>query len=515
MPNEQPLYQGPEKGMYSVPFSAPTKTSMEVNAAWKGRESDQYIPLIIKGEVPKQNPLYHVLCNEWKFLDASYKGGSRYKHATDADGHPVFITHANESQAGAENRKRMSSYRNFVKPIVDKFNSFVFSAASVSRSSNPTFMEWSRDVDGKGTCLQEFMKYAGQQAAILGTWFIMVDTTKSEDAITQAQAQASGSRVVLSNLHPTRVIDWSFDDKWLLVRHDDMGPNGCVRLWGPHTVQVGIIDNVGQVSEVLPATPHGWPVAPIIRDNGQCGGMSLVSDVAEINKIVFNLDSCLTEELLKHTFSQQVIIGLSSDDMPNDTNTKDLGSRKVLLINKPSDQVRLERMAADPSQAQQLRETIMGYVKDIYRIVGLKQPDEEVAPESGKALRVRMTETSAIAAAMADEQQATETRIMGMLSWAYEEELEPPQYPDEFNEDDLESELKITLDTLAGPFVPSIKRAQETKYASMAFADAPAEELAEMIGEIRKKASDPEEKPTPAQEVDDAKEPPEDAPPGA
>ena len=419
---------------------------------------------LVVGKCLPQHEDYIKLVLKWKFLDASYRGGSKYKNCKDAEGQDILIRHEQESEKAWQRRKRMSTLHNFCRPVVDKMVGFVFGHA-VTRDTSPAYEEFQSDVDGQDTCMHEFMRRAVLRSCVLDRWYIMLDTTKPEPMMTQAQAKAAGSRILLKDLDPIRVIDWREDE--FLVTDETIGEFGGARLWDDETYQVVELAKDGKIKSILPPVPHGWSSCPIVPVVPHCSGESLVEDVAEHQMAIFNLDSIHKEELAKQTFSQWWLAGnqITADMLTS----ADVGSRKVLILPVDAQTVKFERLASDPSQAESIRLAMEAEVREIYRTLGLKDPTTETGPESGRALKIRFTETAFRATEISDMSEDAEEKVTELVGDALGVEFEGPEYPDDFDDESVAEELQSTLSVIAANFPPSMKRAQARKWSKLAF----------------------------------------------
>jgi hypothetical protein len=446
---------------------------------------------LVAGETPPIHPDYYRLNNEFGFYGLSYEGGSRYKSGTDSEGNKTFIEHEHESPQGILRRKSMSTYRNYCRLVVDKFNSFVFEGTITRDEEDKRFDTWEEDVDGKGTCLAKFSRIAATHAAIFGRWLTIVNTTKDPMQETEAQTMAGGANVVLEHKHPSCIIDWEdceWNDKLLMRAYPEGYQFGAVLLIDKETITTCPLDKDGKIISIGPPESHGWDGMPVIVWYGLnrtlTPSASLIGDISELNKRIFNLDSVLAEELYKQTFTQYFAIGVSADDFGNGTASP--GSRKIICINKPQTEVRFEKITSDPAQADSIRSSLTQDSDEIYRLVGLRKPDVSIGPESGRALKIRFVETSAIAASLSSNAEESENKIISLWNAAMSGNAEESEYPDseDFDEESLVEELKSTLDLLGGNFPEMMKAEKVKKYAAREFCDLDGEKQVEMQQEI-------------------------------
>jgi len=358
---------------------------------------------------------------------------------------------------------------------------FVF-GHNVKSDGSDAFDEFQSDVDGKDMCLHEFMRRAVLKAAIYDRWYVMLDTTKPENAITMAQTKAAGSRILLEDLDPCRVMDWRDKPSKFLVTDETLGQFGGARLWDDVGYSEILLERDGNVASIGPVVPHGWSACPIVCVIPHCSGESLVEDIAEHQMSIFNLDSILKEELSKQTFSQWWLAGsgINKDDLQS----VDVGSRKVLVLPVDANTVKFERLSSDPSQAESIRESMASEIQDIYRTLGLKDPTTETGPESGRALKIRFTESAFRATEIADMAEDAEEKITDLVGDALGVEFEDPEYPEDFDDESITEELDACMKVITAQMPQSIKRAQVSKWCKAAFTKMDDEELVEMQQEI-------------------------------
>lgn len=446
------------------------------------------------GQPLPQHKDYPARRMEWDFWSRSYEGGPKYKDAKDCLGESVFIEHELESPAGIARRKRMSTYRNYCRPICQKYNSFIFGYQIKRDTQSKPWVDWSANCDTFGTSLQEFMKQASLQAEIYGRYLVLIDTTKTFERQTQAQAKAAGNKVFVAPVAPYRMIDWVCDprDPTQLQEALVLFPDeGLARLYTRETYTVIFIqqDTTDQVEMISPPIPHAYGRVPLVVVTALPEAQSLISDIAELNKSLFNLDSILREELYKQTFTQFFAAGLNADDLQTAT----LGGRKMICHTNPA--IKIDRLTGEISQAESIRTSMREDIGEIYRLAGLQTPDVIQNTESGRALKIRWNEVSLIASSIADRAEKAENELAAL--WAIASGSAEPQksdYPEEFDTEEFAQELDATLKMVDGSLPWTLKAEQIRLFANRRFPKLTAEQNAQMQSEIDAMQADEDER---------------------
>lgn len=426
------------------------------------------------------------------FYSASFDGGSRYKDAVDANGEEVFVKHEQESDTSASRRKRLSVYRNYCKPIVSRYNNFIFGNA-IRRDMDPTFQEWAKDVDLLGTSLHHFMKKTMLQAQKFGRTFIIVETTKTAEYQTVAQAQAAGNRVFFIELHPDRVVNWTLHNgtyKEVLIHYPDLNK---LCLYDEVNYREAMIDKKGKISSISAPIPHNFGGLPIVCCTASDDGLSQLRDVAEVNKQLFYYDSLLAEELSKQTFTQAWIMNYDPDANEGKRAVKSLaqGSRKYNCIPPDPDAKNpptLEKMSADVSQAQSICNAIKDNTQEVYRLSGLFDFASDAMGQraSGNSLQIKFNEITLSAAEKCQNTERCENKLIDIKNRLTSTNTKHSHYPesDELDTESFTNELKITLDILTSTLPMVIKQEQVRTFTAIAFPRLPAPLAIELEGQI-------------------------------
>jgi hypothetical protein len=402
------------------------------------------------------HPDYAPLRLAWDFWELSYFGGPAYKRGRDSEGEPVFVTHEMESEEGQRRRLRLATYRNYCRPILAKYNAFIFSTPIRRDGRNARFRQWAADVDALGSSLHDYMRRASLWACVHGRRFALVDSTKTAASQTLAQARAAHSRLFLIDLDPRRVLNWTVRGTELVEALIQFPEAHQARLYTANTLTLIETNPQGTVASAAPPLTHQYGRLPVVKIGAADDDLSLLADLAEANKSLFNLDALLREELFKQTFTQFFAAGLDAEDLKETR----LGGRKLICHTNPD--IRIDRLTSDVSQAESIRASLGEDIREIYRLAGLHHPEAVQGSESGRALKIRWNEVSLRAAAIADHAEKAENQIIELwrAGMGGAEQVEPSDYPEEFDAEDLAVELEMTLKVLSSPLPATLKQAQ-------------------------------------------------------
>src|SRR6056297_2852031 len=129
---------------------------------------------------------------------ASFRGGRAYQSGRDADGDRLLIQHESESDKAYLRRKKSTVVRNYVGPILRRYNDYIFRRPAVMPEDTTTEVEsLIADVDGHGNGMTEFVRMRLLAAQVERESYILIDSTApTVMERTQAQAVADGDRII-------------------------------------------------------------------------------------------------------------------------------------------------------------------------------------------------------------------------------------------------------------------------------------------------------------------------------
>lgn len=377
-----------------------------------------------------------------RFWRASFRCGRGYLSGPDAMGRPVLVEHEREEKQSYERRLRLTKPRNFVGPILRRYNDLVFRRPPVRPENAPPIYDTVvEDATGGGVPLNMFMRRALLRAQIDREAWLMLDVVGPDgDALTVAQVEESGARPILRRVSSSAVVNWREDyaddttivaEAWVVMRDAD-GVLVC-RMFDDTRYQDAVLSPEGYdkgmmvVQEYHDPVVHGYDGVPLVRlqpsfdpldDDAMDGslGESQASPLAESQQAVLNLLSLAQEEIANVTFSQMIAFGVT-DAQVGDAK---VGNNRVLCVPNPAGSVSM--IGADPAQADSIRQQILDEVGNLFRLAGVNQADASVAPASGIALAFRHNDLATIVSSLAQACEDAETAIWGLMgpAWGFE-----------------------------------------------------------------------------------------------
>lgn len=373
-----------------------------------------------------------------RFLDASYRGGPSFKEGTDRQGQPIFVKHEKESDERYARRKRLTTYRNYVGPIVNSYANYVMTTTPV-RSKSQAFVAWSTNVDRKQRSLHAFMKHVLTRAILIGRHWVGVDLPRAKDGEILTLANDTRAPYLVSVGHdnivdfdvdgqgvPTRLVihhevykKEAFDKPGVLQHEYHEWTADKLVIWRPvkskdGTAGQGLVVNMpsndgsyrvenqaGYKLERVATVSHGIGQVPF-RCLELFQGRGIAEDIAEANKTVLNLVGLLYEELYNNTFSQVYISGISSDE----SDDVKFGTQTVIFL--PNPEARVHSAGANPEQARSIINALFNEVKEIHRMAHMEQSGEPLQKRVAEAASKKEKDSESMDQVLEDMAEALE-----------------------------------------------------------------------------------------------------------
>lgn len=211
-------------------------------------------------------------------------------------------------------RKMLSSYRNFMKPIVNAIIEPVFSSNVTRTTSNTIFKSFLEDVDNRGTTMTSNAQDVVTLARLHGVTFVVVDNFKAEEIpLTEAEA-IEGRKFPYVYTQPAySVLDIQVDKFSRIesitfsAKDEDLNGKKVSVAYKWDNVQCTKIYYKGKKVIKEEKFPHGLNVLPVIalysKSNSDVLPFPPFYDLARLNCTLYNKDSELRDQERAQAFS--------------------------------------------------------------------------------------------------------------------------------------------------------------------------------------------------------------------
>jgi len=356
----------------------------------------------------------------FNFLDASYVGGPMYRLAADYKGQMILIEHENEradpflaakavptasqivnkSESTLKTEKysrrlRMASYVNFVKPIIDKFWSYVLGVDPVRPEDEAIVAEIERIELDKNIdeMTLDGLKYT---EAWIGYDAANILATDGKTKMTAAQINKVDpkhkGRPYIVRIDPRCVADFeeSGGEIVRVVIEETVVTKGSIT--SPPITQIYYREWTQTnwvLYRLIVTEKNEQRLIEVGRGDhlfGQCPFFRVIfpfpsKDIADLNRQHFNLGSVLDEELYQNTFSQRYITGETAENITG----SDKGAGNTMVLPNPNSKVGI--IAGDPSQAASLMSRRDEIKNAIFELVSMSPMGKNVAESAEKKKR--------------------------------------------------------------------------------------------------------------------------------
>lgn len=247
------------------------------------------------------NHIYSQNRTRWQFLLDSYMGGAQYQAGS------YLTRYQLETQADYNGRLAITPLDNQVRSIISTYISFLFRQPPLrelgNMDSDSTVHDFLKDCDWEGRDLSSFMKQASIYSNVFGhTWIVM--SKPDVGAVTRADEMALAVRPYLNLMSPLVVTDWkwtrrlngSYELSYLKYVEDANGSVSVIKEWTPGIVTTTTVDSEKQAVTDQLVELNGLGRIPAVclyaHTSAVRGiGVSTVSDIADTQKLIYNLTS--------------------------------------------------------------------------------------------------------------------------------------------------------------------------------------------------------------------------------
>ena len=401
-------------------------------------------------EISKRvNPVYAKYRVRYGFWRDSYEGGRDYTSK-------YLQTHRLESDGDYSKRVERSYFLNYTRNIVDIWTNAIFRAGVVRINATPEGKRFLQDVTGKGVRPNSFWKRSSTYSSIQGRTYILIDSP----SLDRDRAPSIHTGVLDQQLRPylkllaaESFVDWSVDDlgnfNWALVKlsqTEDKNP-----LVARETQTVYLLLEPGKWSlfdsenKFIRGGTTRLDVVPIVTvhhvdfDENEIGE-SMITDISELNRAIFNWTSLLDEILYMQTFGQ-LVMQANEDEVKNEI----MSTKRIFTYPKDST-IPPQYISPDASQANIFIQWIGKSVKEMFRLgfarkSGIDDP-EQYNTATGKVLDLfDLQQALANKAAALQEADTKVAEIIGKY-YGKRERAYDPIYPTQFDLRTLEGEIE-------------------------------------------------------------------------
>lgn len=472
----------------------------------------------LKALVERRHPEYSGRMAHWNFCEATYVGGREW-----FVGGNIF-KYVKEGPTEYSERVDRAYRFPHTREVVDLINKYIFKA-KVKRDSERASKEvqafWKASTINRRN-IDDFMRLASERSSYLGRPWIVVDTNQTQADATILASKANGARLYAYVVKPQHVLDLGHtadgELDWIKLqetKRDDetILSSGAVKLryriwtrefWALFE-QVSKPPANGQgpneiVYELVDTGEHGLgrvPVVPvdhIISDNPYWA-MSLVDDIAYLDRAVANYLSNLDAIIQDQTFSQLIMPAQAliqgEDDMKS---LVEMGTKRIFTYDGQSPNAP-EYISPDPKQAQIILAVINKIINEIYHSVGMagertKQDNAMgIDNSSGVAKAFDFERLNAVLTSKANALQIAENTLCELVDTWHGVDVEPGsydhvQYPDSFDVRGLTEELAIAAQLTLISAPDKMRQEQMKTLADKLFPHLPSEVAKAIRAEI-------------------------------
>lgn len=163
----------------------------------------------------KEHPEYSFWKNHFDLYADLYAGGAQIKSRAES----YLYRRLREPAEVYQERLNRSFYENHIGSIVDWFASTLFrrepiiTVSGSSKKSTEFYRDWLNDCDRNGTSITDFLRKKFIQSLVFGKSWIGLELPKANGSFhTRSEEERAGvDRAYLTDIHPSQVVNWSYD----------------------------------------------------------------------------------------------------------------------------------------------------------------------------------------------------------------------------------------------------------------------------------------------------------------
>ena len=251
--------------------------------------------------VTSQNLLYQRNRNRWQFLLESYIGGEEYRRGSH------LTRYVTETDGEYQSRLLTTPLDNHCRSVVQVYTSFLFRECPDreygSLVNNPNLENILYDADQDGRSLDAFMRDVAIWSNVFGHCWVMV-VKPNTNAATRAAELEQGVRPYVNLITPLTVTDWEWRReasgaytlvyfKYVEEANDSFS---TIKEWTTEEIRTTQVNHNSKVIVGETVEPNQLGRIPAVicysnRSPVRGIGASTISDIADVQKMIYNLTS--------------------------------------------------------------------------------------------------------------------------------------------------------------------------------------------------------------------------------
>lgn len=414
--------------------------------------------LLDKIEVNKPIPYhcdYKQMVIECEFFEEAIEVSADYWNVKDPNGNEALKKFTCEDKADHKWRKQVSTPKNYVGSILNKYLSTCFQNKA-TRQETDVFT----NVDLLGSTMPQFMQYATKQALIDGCSYIVPDSTISDSSMSELQRKVIGAREFLRLVTVEDTINWVDYLGHLMeiiIRFEDINEQKYYLHYDAEYVTRINVNERDVVTSIDAPIAHGKGTIPVVRVMPFDTDQSFVASGANMQLSINNLNSLEKVEIYKSTFTRYFAKGF---DLNRDSDGNPIpiewGNERV--FHASSDSADMKVLGASVDQADSIRKSIDDETQSLFRHYHLSASayNEQNQVPSGYSLVISRSDFNSICSKIVQETERAENEVIKLVA----PEVTPTIYSRTFIEPDKAEAISNLRDILSLAIPDDIK-AQE------------------------------------------------------
>lgn len=239
--------------------------------------------------------------DRWNFLYQSYIGGEEYRQGLH------LTRYALETESEYRQRLSTTPLDNHCASVISTYISFLFRQEPdrdfESWAGLPDLESFLEDCDYEGRSLNQFMKDVAIWSSVFGACWIMM-TKPNIGATTLGQEIDAGVRPYLNLMTPLVVSEWkykrmptgAYELTYIKYIEEVVDKITVIRKWYKDRIETWIVDDEKKEAQMTNEEPNQLGMIPAVlvynrRSVVKGIGVSDITDIADIQKLIYNLTS--------------------------------------------------------------------------------------------------------------------------------------------------------------------------------------------------------------------------------